>query len=340
MHDYLDFNKKLNELVSSAKSILITSHIDPDDDAMASVLAMYFILSQRYPDKKVRAVFSSQITKRWQYFENFEKIESAKDITGILGEFDAVVFLDANYAERFSHMPALLLKYGGKKICIDHHGSKPMSFDLSLVEPEATSTSELIYFSLLENESKLNPRLCELLLMGIMADTGGFQFVPPGQSRIFNMAKRLVDDGQIDINALRTKYSGISERVFEIFKELLKNAKLETAGKWPRLISSFVSGGFAKEYSHLEVDDAAAEFTRYLTSVDEAAWGMVARPSGERVKVSLRAKPGGVNVRIIAEAMGKGSGHDLAAGMKFDGTSDAEAVLAEVKEWLLKNNPE
>lgn len=338
MNDYSDFSKKFYALLGPANSILVTSHIDPDDDAMASVLSIYFILSQKYPDKNIDIKFSSEIDARWGYFENINKVQSAQDITDTLSQYGAVIFLDANYAERFTRRPGSLAEYKGVRICIDHHGSKPMDFNLSLIEPKAVSTAELIYFGLAASEQKLNPRLCEILLMGVMSDTGSFRFVPPSESRIFEMAKRLVDDGQIDINDLRTKYSGLSANVYEVFKELVKNSRLETIAPWPPVITSFISEDFSKNFSYLEIDDATAEFTKYLTFVKEAHWGMVSRPSGDRVKVSMRAKPGNLNVRKIAEAMGKGSGHDLAAGMKFDGTKDAESVLSEVKTWLQTHN--
>lgn len=339
MTDYSKFSENFYKLLDPAGSILITSHIDPDDDAIASVLSVYFILSQKYPSKSIDIKFSSEIDTRWGYFENINKVQSVQDVEGALNDYDAVIFLDANYVERFTRKPEALADYKGTKICIDHHGSKPMDFNLSLIEPKAVSTSELIYFGLLEKEPKLESRLCEILLMGVMSDTGSFRFVPPSESRIFTMAKRLVDDGQIDINDLRTRYSGLKLSVYEIFKELVKNSRLETIAPWPPFLSSFISEEFSKNFSHLEIDDATAEFTKYLTSVKEAHWGMVARPSGDRVKVSMRAKPGDLNVRKIAEAMGKGSGHDLAAGMKFDGTADAESVLNNVKTWLSGNKP-
>lgn len=334
--DYKEFSEKFWKFAGEASSILITSHTDPDDDAIASVLSMYSIIKSRYPEKKTRIAFSSLVNQRWSYFENFEKIEFAGDIASIIDDFDMTLFLDANYAERFTRQPEKIAGYKGKKITMDHHGSKPMAFDLSLIEPDATSTSELIYLALLKDEAKLPAKLCETLLMGVMADTGGFQFMDHTNARIFEMAKRLVEDGQIDVNALRTKYSGFNLRVFQVLQELIGNTEVLEIPPWPKFVSAYVDEAFIGKgnFTSLEVDEAAGIFTSYLTSINEAAWGMVARPSGNRVKVSLRAKPGDLNVRKIAENMGKGSGHDLAAGLKFDGTSDVKGVLDEIKTWL------
>jgi bifunctional oligoribonuclease and PAP phosphatase NrnA len=342
---YKEFSDKFWQLLGDAKSILITSHMDPDDDAIASVLSTYLVIKQKYPEKEVRMVFSSEVSNRWSYFENFEKIESGKDLTEVIEQFDLTIFLDGNYLERFTKNPELLAKYSGKKICIDHHASNPMSLDASLIEEDATSTSELIYFSLVEMEPKIDRRLCEALLMGVMADTGGFQFVDFKRARVFEMAKRLTEEGRLDINELRVRYSGMSERVFGIVAEFAKNSRVEEISPWPKFVSSFITGDFAKggNYTSLEVDEAAGIFTSYLTSINEAGWGIVARPSGERVKVSLRAKPNTINVREIAERMGKGSGHDLSAGIKFDPQNgevpDVRSCLLEITGFLKENRP-
>ena len=344
--DYKEFSSEFYRLVSESNSILIRPHRDADDDAIASSLAIYFIIKQKHPDKNIEILVTPEISNRLAYFENFEKIRVVDDIASSLAKFDLAIFLDGNFYERFTNDPEALRNFTGKSICIDHHNSAPTEFTLSLIEPKASSTAEIIYFALLEKEPSVHEALAEILLMGLIADTGRFQYVSQQQSRSFIMAKRLVEEGNIDIDVFLSEYSGFSSRIFEVVKEFMKNSRVLEVDDWPPFLASFITRDFvkSKDFTAVEVSEGKDEFTIYLKSLSDAPWGLTLYPVDDGgVKASFRSRPDGVNVRVIVEALGIGSGHDLASGSKFEAKAgqvlDTQACLDKILEWLKNNKP-
>ena len=90
---YKDFSKKFHKLVGGAKSIVVTTHIDSDNDAIASLLAVYFLISEKYPGKHVEMVVATKPDKRLKYFANFEKIQLIERPADRIGEFDLAIFV-------------------------------------------------------------------------------------------------------------------------------------------------------------------------------------------------------------------------------------------------------
>lgn len=339
------FKDKFFNIASEVDSILLCTHKDPDGDAAASLLSVYYILFKKYPNKNIQMMVSTPINERFSSFIGFEDIESVEDVSDYMQHFDLAVFVDANYDERFVKNKDKYHKFAGKRVFIDHHPDKNEKHDLKYIDPEATSTSELVYFLFLEDEEEMSQELAEVLMMGLISDTGGFKYINPKYSRVFLMAKRLVDAGNIKLDSLWARFTGYNERVFKILKEFINNSKIEEVEGWPKFVYSYITRDFIEEgnYTLLETEEASDIFTDYLKAMRNVTWGFVARNYSQIVKVSLRSRIGSVNVREVAEGMGRGSGHDNSAGAKFTGLQekqvDVSKVVEEIKNWLEQNNP-
>ncbi len=335
------------ELVNKSKRILVTSHSVPDDDSIASVLAVYGMIRKKHPRKTVRIVYSSPIKKRWGQIPNFDKVEASIDTASIISEFDLAIFLDGNYFKRFSSDPRQLAGSRTIKVCIDHHASKADIFDLALIAPKATSTSELVYYALCEQEKRLAPDIAKALLLGLIGDTGRFRFIEPRNAHILSIAERLIKEGGIQVDLFMAGYSSYSKKVFSALKQFINNSELVYPASWPPYIVSFISReqADAQGYSPLDIDSAASLFiTTYGTSVNDASWGAVLYPLPDGdVKIGLRSRPGGVNVRLIMEELGIGSGHDRASGgvykVRPKRPLEPEECYRKFKSWLSKNKP-
>ncbi len=338
-----DFKKEFFNLVNAAGSILITTHKDPDGDAVASLLAVYTIIKESFSDKAVRVMISSPVSFRFASFANFGKIESVDDIANYLDQFDLAVFVDGNYDQRFTNDPEKFRQFAGKRIFIDHHPDKIEKFDLKYMDENASSTSELIYFLLVDQDRKVSKALAESLLMGLLSDTGNLRYVGHHEGQVFLMAKKLVEDGEINVDELTARFSTYSTPVFQVLREFIKNTQIEEIAGWPKFLYSHITPQFADEnkFTVLETEEAAGIYTDFLRALEEAPWGFVARNYNDIVKVSFRSRAGSVNVRDVAEGLKRGSGHMHSAGAKFAHASGqpfsvAEA-LDEIKDWL-KNN--
>ena len=79
-----NFRKSFFELIDVSSSIIITSHISPDDDSIASVLSMYDVVTKYKSDVQVRIVYtaekSNEVVGRYGTFQNFEQIEFVDDV--------------------------------------------------------------------------------------------------------------------------------------------------------------------------------------------------------------------------------------------------------------------
>src|SRR5437868_13036620 len=96
--------KKFNELIGSCQRILITSHISPDPDAVASVLLMGTTLSRNFPEKDVLMVLEEEPIGL-NFLEDYDKIE-LKSLPQSMNDFqpDLVILLDGNNYSRASRL--------------------------------------------------------------------------------------------------------------------------------------------------------------------------------------------------------------------------------------------
>ncbi len=336
------FRTNFFELADSAQNILITSHMGPDDDSISSVLSLYFILQEKYPEKSIRIVYSSERNDRWNYFENFEKIEFVTEIADVMTDVDLLIGLDANIYSRFSKAPERLQHMECKKIAIDHHGHPPDQFDLLFVEPSISSNSENLYTLFYSDRESIPPRIAEVILLGILGDTGNLRFINPQQVSAFPIVSRLVVEGSIDIAYLESKYSTYSQEVFTVMQELMRNTTFIVVEGWPTCLCSVLPREYIEKNS---VDDVTISSARnifiatYGTRISATGWSIVltAENDGD-VKASLRSLRDSINVQVLVQSMGIGGGHDRAAGARFTSPDttplDAEDCLKQITTWM------
>lgn len=342
----VSFREKLFGSLKDKKNILITSHMDPDDDSISSVMSLYHILSKRFPKKRIDIYYSGPIGNRWKNFKLYKKINSVKDIYHIINRYDALFCMDCNYFQRISSSPYLIERSDVFKICIDHHTSAPDAFDLPLIRPEASSTAQLIYEHLADADKAAGSGLAESLLLGILGDTGKLKYVNAGNSQVFEIVSSLVRSCKIDMDAFISSYSSYSKRSFQVVQELVANTEFKKIGSWPEFNYSYISPEFIKNrrITILKIMEGTHIFIEYFTtSLRDASWGLVAYPQLQnKIRVSLRSRPEGPNVRQIVERMNIGSGHDRSSGgtIKLENNHEsAQDALKILFKWMRSNKP-
>lgn len=339
--NYTEFKEKFWALVSESNNILITSHISPDDDSISSVLSMYEIILQRFPEKKVRIAYSNERITQYESFTYFDKIEFVDDVANLVNEIDLLIVLDGSEYHRFSRMPEIL-QTASKSICIDHHNSPPSTFTLSLIIPTMPANGELIYRAF-EGDYTITKSLAEAFLLGILGDTGNFRFLKPGQTETFLIAKKLLDILGVSIDSFRSRYGMMSKREFELLKEFIKNTQYAEISNWPPVQYSFVDKNtIAKEgYSDTELSAASSIYvSMYVRNIQGYTWGFTIKPkSTGELSLSFRSLPGSVIVRDLVERMGIGGGHDRACGGSFKNTQEVEEGIEKILTWMKDNAP-
>lgn len=331
-----EFRTQFFDLVENSDHIVITAHISPDDDSIASVMAMCEILTTRYHDKDIQIVYGAEPTVRHQVFAQYKNIKFVSDLADHIQDTDLLIVLDVNMYARISKQPEKLQTIQ-KSIVIDHHSSAPDQFTLACIDKSYSSNSELIY-RIFADEIVLTPSLAESILLGILGDTGNFAHISPAQSGVFILAKTLVETVGTSIDAFRSRYSGIPKRIIPLLQELVKNTAYISIEGWPDMqYSSITERG---EYSDEDMSAASHIYMgQYLPRVEGYMWGLVATPRVDgSIRISGRSLPGSVNVRDLFERLGTGGGHDRAAG-SYMKDIDVQDALQKIFDFMKNNKP-
>lgn len=338
-----DFKNSFDESVSKAQSIKITSHFSPDDDSISSVLTVYYYLVNRLnmTDEKIKIVYTGERNEKWNSLKYFEKINFVDDIYNHIDENDLLLVLDGGGYKRFSRKEEML-SFKGKTICIDHHPTPSNQFDLQLVAKQYTSTSEILYRLLYQVDNKLEKDLCEILLIGLIGDTGSFRYVNESNCEVYSIAQRLIKEGGINVDAFSSRFQKISERVYKLLIKIMSSSEVKNIDNWPSFVFGTVDMNYCidNNYTDNEISEASSQFTSYLRAVENVEWGMIITPRihDKTHSVSFRSSPGSVVTREIGEKMGIGGGHDRASGGKLL-TNDTTKAAELVFNWMKDNKP-
>jgi len=336
-----NFREKFTVLVEKSSDIVLTAHISPDDDSIGSLLALYGILSERFPEKNLRMLYGGRTSERHSIFTHFEKIQWVDDISEHLGSCDLLIMLDGGTYSRFSIHPEVLVAVPGRVI-IDHHKSPPDEAGLVLQEPLYSSTAELLYNIFIAERDVVSKGLAECFLCGILGDTGNLAFVPDSRTEVFTVVQKLLACAGGTIASFRSRYGYVPKKVLPLLKELLNHLNEGSIEGWPFFQYSYIdrktlAGG---PYGNEDMSASSHIFIgQYLTNVEGSAWGFVVTPREDGTcRISSRSLPGSVNVRKLHEALGIGGGHDQASGGTMR-DADPHASLMHIFEFLKRNDP-
>ena len=173
----------IKKLLENTKNILITTHHNPDGDAIGSSMALYHTLKNA--GIKSTVVVPNTIPKSISWIEGGDKIlifdeQDSSKIEQVFEEAGLIFCLDYNSPRRVGEkMQKPLEASPAVKILIDHHPQPDISaFDYLYSEPSASSTAELVYKFLqqLHLEKHIDKAAAESLYTGIITDTGSFSF--------------------------------------------------------------------------------------------------------------------------------------------------------------------
>src|SRR5680860_1060364 len=187
------------EELRAAQKLLLTTHENPDGDALGSLTAMHWILQQIGKDS---VMYMSP--------EEFPLSHEYRHMTleGLLGappeDIDerTVVFLDCCNIDR---MPVDFLQRDGIRILnIDHHHDNTRFGTVNLVVPQASCTAEIVFDLAHELGAEVTPPIADALYVGLVTDTGKFMYenTTPAAHR---MAAELIEAG-VDTHAVYRRH--------------------------------------------------------------------------------------------------------------------------------------
>ena len=301
------------DFIKAHDDYLVTSHYAPDGDAVGSVLAMGRILELL--GKRSTLAIEGGVPEKYHFLPGSSNILNPLYVD-IGNRFSTAVALDVGSYNRIGKVSELLTD-SPKILNIDHHATNDGFGEVSIVDSEASSVSEILFRMVNYAGIPLDPVLSTTLYTGIMTDTGRFRFSNT-TSEVFQICAELITAG--------ADPERITEQVYYNLPRVYMEALCKSLGS----LRFYRRGSIAvMEYLEPEEIEDTEGFIDFATSVKdvEAAVFIRAMKDG-RFKVSLRSK-NYLDVRRIAENYG-GGGHTHAAGFRFRGGFD------ELKHGLLK----
>ena len=163
--------EKVLSALRKHKSFLVSTHVNPDPDALGSELSMAIFL--RAMGKNVHIVNEEPAPRRLAFLPQARRIKGCAKSRNIV--CDAAIILDCGELDRIGKAQKLI-STEMFVINIDHHVTNDFFGDLNLVEPKASSTAEVLYLLFKEAGHALTKDLAFNLYVGLMTDTGSFRF--------------------------------------------------------------------------------------------------------------------------------------------------------------------
>lgn len=296
----------LNHILTNAKTVAISGHVRPDGDCVGSCMGLYQYIKTNFDGIKVD-VYLEDIPESFK-----PMIEATKDILHETKQenYDLFIALDCGELGRLGFSGELFEK-AKTTLCIDHHVSNKAFADENYIVPEASSTSELVYR--LMDKEKITLEIAECLYLGIVHDTGVFQYSctsPETMEIVADLMRKGIRASEIVDKTFYEKTYAQNQ----ILGRALLESFLIMDGK---CIVSWITKSMMKFHGVTSKDlDGIVSQLRITKGVEVAI--LLYETGSQEYKVSLRAT-GDVDVSKIAQYFG-GGGHKKAAGVTMKGT--------------------
>lgn len=300
--------------LEGVKTVAIVGHVRPDGDCIGACLAVWNYITSWYP-QIVPEVHLEPIPNIFRFLKGADQILPPD---GAAKQYDLCIVLDCGDAGRLGG-GIQYFQNAGRTICIDHHISNDSFADENYVVPKAGSTCELV-FGLLEEE-KLTREIAECIYVGIVHDTGVFQYNST-TSRTMNIAGKLMDMGIPFTRIVDETFFTKTYNQNRIMGKVLMDSRLYLDGA---LIVGVASQADLERFEVLPKHlDGIVNQLRVTKGVEAALFLYETKPGC--YKASLRSN-GKVNVASLAAKLG-GGGHVMAAGAEL--CEDLEVLIEKI----------
>ncbi len=329
MHDI----DAIGELLQLPQTVLITTHQNPDGDAMGSSLGLAGYLRKKghhvtvvtptdYPQNLAWMTGSADVVV-------FEE-KNRTTVSQLIDEATVIFCVDFSSINRIKELGPMVLQARARKVMIDHH-LEPESFaDLVYWDTSAASTTQLIFqlITQLGDQALLTIPVAECLYAGLMTDTGSFRH-PSTTGDVHRMAAVLVDLG-IDVSQIHRRiFDGVSIDKLRFLGYVL-NEKLKVLPDY-RFAYITLTEQELKRYRSKSGDTEG--MVNYALSVEGVVAAAILIDRGEEIRMSFRSI-GDFSVRELTSRHFNGGGHKNAAGGR------SRLSLADTEEWLLSILPQ
>jgi bifunctional oligoribonuclease and PAP phosphatase NrnA len=308
------------EAIRDRERFLVTTHENPDGDALGSLLATHLALRSLGKDSVMFLAGPAPLPGEYRFLALGDL---QRELPADASERTLVAVDCAN--ESRIGADAAVLHLSPFTLNIDHHHDNSRFGDVDLVDAEASSTGELLRDVFAELGIELTPELAEPLYTALVTDTGRFQYANT-TPKALRLAAELVEAGADVHKVFQDVYENVQFAKLKLLARALERAQVYEGGRL--VVSYLLRDDFAEVGAVEPYSEGIIDFLRAVEGADMAA--MIREPprgGSPARRVSLRASHDEIDVSAIARASG-GGGHRQAAGFSSD------ASIEEITNFL------
>jgi bifunctional oligoribonuclease and PAP phosphatase NrnA len=291
-------------VLASADDVALACHVNPDADALGSMLGLSNFLRER--GARTVCSFGNDPLELPRWASLLPGIDAIVPVADFPRAPDIFVTCDTASLDRLGAL-APVVRRAHEVVWIDHHVSNQGLGTIPVIDPTASSTAEVVYRILVRIGGEVSAATAECLYAGLVTDTGRFQYgaTRPETLRIAaDLRERAFDHVALG----QALYEDGSAAYLRLLSTALGRLALETENDlvWTYLTQADLADAGVPAS---ETDDLI-DLIRTAREADVAV--IVKQQRDGRFKVSMRSR-GGHDVAAVAGVFG-GGGHRLAAG--------------------------
>ncbi len=296
--------KSVLDIIRRYRKFLVTTHHNPDADALCSALVMAMFLESK--GKQVHVLNENACPDWLKFLPGTSILKKAGDVKKV--DHEAAIVLDCGDLKRAGEVVKFIQK-GKPLINIDHHVTNDKFGNINVVQSKASSTCEMIFDLLKEAKHPLNKNIAMLLYAGIMTDTGSFRYENTS-AHSHAVVEELMAFKFSAARMYDRLYVGIPVADMKMFTDVIHNAQLLDGN---RLFCVSLPKRVAERFSKsFDLKDKLFTFLRSIEGIEVVA--ILTELGPKEIRVNLRSQ-NSFDVASLAQRF-DGGGHKKAAGCK------------------------
>lgn len=309
--------------IAAASRVLVLSHINPDGDAIGSLLGMWHALDAL--GKDAVPVASSELPSYAQWLPGADRLQIYQPGMAF-PDVDLVIMLDtatltrvgrisSDHADALAALPIIV---------VDHHVTNEGGGALNLIDPTAASTCELLYALFRAMKLEVSGPIATCLMLGLITDTQSFQTsaTTPDSLRI---AADLLEAGAEYGRVIHEVFFALPASSAVLIGMGLAQMRYDELIAWTTVSQAMLQATGAE-------DESVDEMVRIMQRISGIrALAMFKELANGETKISLRSQPP-IDVASLAKVW-DGGGHKQASGATLHMPPEraAEEVLPRLR---------
>ena len=298
------FKTVLNTIRRHQK-FLVSTHHNPDADAVCSALAMAMFLKSL--GKQVHVLNEDACPEWLKFLPWTSMLKKAGEVKK--ADYEIAIVLDCGDLKRVGGVKKFIQE-GKPLINIDHHVTNDRFGSINVVQSKASSTCEMVFDLFKEARYPLNKNLAMLLYAGIMTDTGSFRYENTS-AHSHAVVDQLMAFKFSAAHMYDRLYVGIPVADMKMFTDVIHRAQLLDGNRvFCVSLSKLVVERFSKSF---DLKEKLFTFLRSMEGIEVVV--ILTEINSKEVRVNLRSQKD-FDVATLAQQF-EGGGHKKAAGCKI-----------------------